>query len=102
MSEPFAVEVFEAAKVVITPELMAKAFWAMDTEQQADFFEALAKEIKTKSPEAYEFGEMQWCWLQKEMRKPGRETANKMHMALSAFAYDFWPQKIDGARTGLY
>jgi hypothetical protein len=42
---------------------------------------------------------MQWCCLQDEMRKPGRELANEMHMALSAFAYDFWPQKWNGART---
>ncbi len=101
MSELFEIEVSTGAKVVLTPELMAKAFWSWDTEQQADFFEALAKEITRESPKAYGFGEMQWCWLQDEMRKPGRELANEMHMALSAFAFDFWPHKPNGARTGL-
>lgn len=96
------VEVPVAGFVVqITPEVLAKAFWAMDTTQQADFFQSLAEHIETVSPHAYGFGEMQWCFLQDELRRPGRETANKMHMALSAFAFDFWPQKLDGARTGL-
>ena len=44
---------------------------------------------------------MQWCFLKDELRKPGRELANQMHMALSAFAFDFWPPKSEGARTGL-
>jgi hypothetical protein len=99
---PVTIEVLSGAQVQLTPELMANAFWQMDTEQQADFFHALAKQIQTQSPEAYGFGEMQWCALQTELRKPGRELANQMHMALSAFAFDFWPQKVDGARTGLY
>ena len=91
----------EGAIVQITPEVMAKAFWTMDTEQQADFFEALASHIQIESPQAYGFGEMQWCFLKDELRKPGRELANQMHMALSAFAFDFWPPKSEGARTGL-
>lgn len=98
---PVEVVVAEGFPVQITPEVLAKAFWSMDTQQQADFFEALASRIQTESPQAYGFGEMQWCFLQDELRKPGREQANQMHMALSAFAFDFWPQKSDGARTGL-
>ncbi|KAB0489723.1 hypothetical protein [Pseudomonas vancouverensis] len=99
-NSPVEVTVSDFA-VEITPEILAKAFWGMDTQQQADFFESLANHIEASSPHAYGFGEMQWCFLQDELRRPGREQANKMHMALSAFAFDFWPQKLDGARTGL-
>lgn len=100
-NSPVEVIVAEGLPVQITPKLLAKAFWAMDTEQQADFLESLANHIQEKSPHAYGFGEMQWCLLQDELRKPGREQANMMHLALSAFAYDFWPQKANGAREGL-
>lgn len=89
------------AEVVITPELMAKAFWAMDTVEQANFFEALANHIQADSPHAYSFGELQWCYLRDELRKPGREQANNMHMALSTFAFDFLPQLNNGCREGL-
>lgn len=100
-NSPVEVTIAEGFAVQITPEILAKAFWGMDTQQQADFLESLANHIETSSPHAYGFGEMQWCFLQDELRRPGREQANKMHMALSAFAFDFWPQKLDGARTGL-
>lgn len=100
MKEPVTIDL-AGAKIEITAEVLAKAFWNMDTVQQADFFEELAKYIQDISPHAYGYGEMQWCCLLDEMRKPGRELANAMHMALSAFAYDFWPQKNNGAREGL-
>lgn len=88
-------------QIELTPELAAAWFWSLNTVEQADFFEALAKHIQSETPSAYGFGEMQWCFLRDEMRRPGRDLANKMHMALSAFAYDFWPQKPEGARAGL-
>lgn len=100
-NSPVEVVVAEGFAVQITPDVLAKAFWGMDTQQQGDFFESLASHIESASPHAYGFGEMQWCHLQDELRKPGRELANKMHLALSAFAYDFWPQHPDGARRGL-
>lgn len=104
MSEQIEVVVNEGMKVLLTPELMAKAFWKMCSIQQADFFEALAKCIQNEvDPKAitYSLGELQWCYLKDELRQPGRELANQMHMALSAFAFDFWPQKRDGARDGM-
>ena len=100
MKEPVSIDL-AGSKVEITAEVLANAFWNMDTAQQADFFEELAKRIQSQSPHAYSYGEMQWCYLKDEMRKPGRELANKMHMALSAFAFDFWPQKSEGARDGI-
>ncbi len=101
MKEPVSIDL-AGAKIELTAEVLANAFWNMDTVQQADFFEELAKRIQSQSPHAYSYGEMQWCCLQDEMRKPGRELANNMHLALSAFAYDFWPQKWNGAREGIY
>ena len=100
MKEPVSIDL-AGAMVEITAEVLANAFWNMDTVQQADFFEELGKRIQSQSPHAYAYGEAQWCALQDELRKPGRELANNMHMALSAFAYDFWPQKMNGAREGL-
>lgn len=90
--------------VGLTPEVMEKAFWSMHSADQAKFFDELAKVVEQdhgSNPSAYSLGEMQWCFLKNELREPGMERANKMHMALSAFAYDFWPQKPEGARTGL-
>lgn len=92
------------ANIELTPEIVAAWFWSRDTVEQANFFEALAKCIQSeKDPEAstYSFGELQWCYLKDELRQPGRELANEMHMALSAFAFEFWPHKNNGARTGL-
>lgn len=90
--------------VGLTPEVLAKAFWAMDCTEQADFLDSLAAVIEEDAKTAYHLyglGEAQWCGLKYELRKPGRERANQMHMAFSAFAFDFWPQARDGAREGL-
>jgi hypothetical protein len=68
---------------------MAKAFWAMNTEEQVQFFEALAKETKASGSHAYGYGEMQWCMLRDELRK--NPEANAQHIALSLWAFDFMP-----------
>lgn len=91
-------------KVVIemTAADMAKAFWSMDSEHQAQFFDQLGAVIeedhKTNSS-AYSYGELQWCHLKYALREPGMERANNVHMALSAFAYDFVAQKAEGCRS---
>lgn len=103
MSDPIKVDLAGTA-VELTPAVLARAFWAMDAVQQADFLEELAKVISSEvSPHAvtYSLGELQWCYLKDELRQPGRELANQMHMALSAFAFEFWPQKNNGAREGI-
>ena len=92
------------AEIELTPEIVADWFWKQSTTEQADFLEALAKRIEAETgPRAvtYGFGELQWCYLKEELRQPGRELANQMHMAFSAFAFDFWPQKQNGARDGI-
>lgn len=103
-NESVSVAVMSGAHVELTPEILAKAFWMLGSDGQADFFDALGaviEEDNKTNKRSYSYGEMQWCYLKDELRKPGRERANNMHMALSAFAYDFWPIKPDGARTGI-
>jgi hypothetical protein len=103
-SESVSVAVMSGAHVELTPEILAKAFWVLGSDGQADFFDALGAVIEEDhktNAHSYSDGAMQWCGLKWELRQPGRERANNMHMALSAFAFDFWPQKIDGARTDI-
>jgi len=104
MSNQVEVTVEEGFKVMVTPEILAQALWAMNCQQQADFLDALGAVIEKDhidNPSSYGCGELQWCYLKDELRRPGRERANNVHMAFSAFAFDFWPQKINGAREGL-
>ena len=82
----------DAVSVEITPELAAAAFWAMSSDEQAAFFAALAAEVK-KTESAYGYGEMQWCYMVDDIRKD--KEASRMYMALSAFAFDYWPQKSE-------
>lgn len=101
---PVTVVLGHGYSVEITPEIMAKAFWQMSSGQQAQFFDCLGaviEEDNKTNKHAYSYGELQWCYLKGSLREPGRERANNVHMALSAFAFDFWPQKLNGARDGI-
>ena len=101
---PVVLTVAEGFEVQITPEILAKAFWSMDCEQHADFLDSLGAEIEADhitNKNSYSYGELQWCYLKDELRRPGRDRANNVHMAFSAFAFDFWPQKNSGAREGI-
>lgn len=76
----------------ITPQVMAERFWSMGSDEQADFFKYLAAEIKNRNPKpAYEYGEMQWCYLVDDLKKDAE--AWNMYLALSSFAFEYWPQK---------
>lgn len=91
------VSIESKTETLVTPELLAKAFWNMDCEQQVAFFAALAIETK-KSQEAAaksksfwhvgEYGEMQWCHLKDEIRK--NPEAHKQYMALGIWAFDYF------------
>lgn len=101
-NEATELTVEEGFKVRLTPEIVAKAFWAMASDQQADFFDFLGEVIEEDHKSnnfSYQYGELQWCALKGELKKPGRERANNVHMSLSAFAFEFWDQKPNGART---
>lgn len=73
-------------KVTITPALMAEAFWGMESIQQIDFFNELAKVVKEdflSNPSAYSLGELQWFYMESDMRGVARE----MLMAMAAPLY---------------
>lgn len=92
----------DRVEIDLTAADMAEAFWNMDSGLQAEFFDqlgAVIEEDHKTNPSAYGYGELQWCYLKDELRKPGMERANNVHMALSAFAYDFVDRKKEGCRT---
>jgi hypothetical protein len=103
-NEAAIITVAEGIQIKITPDFLAKALWAMSCEQQADFLDELGAVIEADhvtNKNAYSYGELQWCYLKDELRRPGRERANNVHMAFSAYAFDFWPIKNNGVREGL-
>lgn len=91
-----------SSEVEITITELARAFWELASDEQAYFFDqlgAVIEEDHKHNSRSYGYGEMQWCYLRDELKKPGMERANNMHMALSAFAYDFVDIKLNGCRT---
>lgn len=84
------------AEVKITPEMMAQAFWSLGSDGQAAFFNALhdvIEEDHKANPSAYSLGEAQWCWLRNDLDRPENRRGKLMHMALSAFAFDYLPMR---------
>ena len=64
------------ATAEVTPDVLAKAFWEMDSKEQAAFFRALKKEVEGKR---YEF-ETQSHYMCKGLCEEGRDAL----MTLSA------------------
>lgn len=80
----------------ITPAMMAECFWQMGSDKQAEFFNHLhdvIQEDHKTNPSAYSHGELQWCALRLDLDKPENKRGKAMHMALSAFAYDYFAQR---------
>lgn len=85
------IDISSKVKVEITPEILAQAFWYMDSEKQADFFDALAFEVELtrgENPKLYGLGEMQWSYLYKKLMERGGKGLSMYH-ALSVFAFEF-------------
>ena len=93
------VEITPALTITVTPEILAKAFWQMDTTEQTAFFSALARETLATyeehlrsgkkswwTPDAY--GTMQWCLLMDDLKKD--KEAYAMFMRLASFAYEYY------------
>jgi len=76
----------------VTPMLLAEVFWSMSDIEQAEFFHQLADVVAEQSPCAYGMGEMQWCYMGHAVKERSQQ-AWEMFLAMSAFAYDYWPQK---------
>lgn len=92
-------EIVSKTTIKVDPKLIAEMFWAMSDDQQADFFEELAKCANASHAEnkgkwySSEFGDMQWCYLAGKLK--ARPLAQKMYMALSAFAFEFVPSRYE-------
>ena len=78
------------ASIEITPEIMAQAFWAMESTEQIKFFSELANVItedhKTNKS-AYNLGELQWCFMSEDMEKKENKQAKDMLMTMASFLY---------------
>ena len=64
--------------VDVTPLLLAQLFWEMDAIRQAEFFSAL-HDITDKES-TYGLGEMQWCYMGKEINKDPKAKAQACSM----------------------
>lgn len=81
----------------ITPALMAKAFWDMSCEEQAEFFAELAKLTKDDLFHA----QTQWLWMAESIKESGNKDAVTCFLSFTAFAYDYWPQKTESQFMGV-
>lgn len=82
-------------EIPANPEGLALLFFNMDDRQQADFFHhlgVLARACEKETPRAYGMCEMQWFYMAARIKERSPE-ARDMYMALSAFAFNYWPQK---------
>lgn len=78
------------ANIKVTPEIMAQAFWAMESTEQIKFFSELANVIKEDhktNPHAYSLGELQWCYMAEDMKKKENQEAKDMLMTMASFLY---------------
>lgn len=69
------------AEIELTPKVLASAFWNMTSEEQAEFFEKLGKEIAGDTYHA----QVQWFYLEEELRKSTLAKDTFMDMAAPMF-----------------
>lgn len=75
---------FVDAKVTITPQMMAEAFWEMCDHEQAEFLAELHKQVTN---DAYALGEAQWYYLGALLLKEENKEARDMLMSIAAPLY---------------
>ena len=78
------------ASIKVTPQIMAQAFWAMESAEQIKFFAELANVIKEDHKTnscAYSLGELQWCYMAEDMKKKENKEAKEMLMTMASFLY---------------
>lgn len=83
-------EIEVTTPVTLTPEMLARSFWAMSSVEQAEFFAELNKVIQhdhATDPKswAWSLGEMQWLYLGDELDK--NQPAREMLMTIAAPMY---------------
>lgn len=83
------------SKIKASPALLAQMFWAMSSEEQAEFFEALHD--LTNKESTYGLGEMQWCYMSDEIDKRPKAKAQACSMMVWIFnrATDFLSRQPD-------
>lgn len=69
------------AEIELTPKALASAFWNMTSEDQVKFFEELGKEIAGDTYHA----QVQWFYLEEELRKSDLAKDTFMDMAAPMF-----------------
>ena len=77
-----------AAIVTLTPAMMAKAFWNMGSDDQAELLEQLAlviREDNKTNRSAYSLGELQWHFLAHDLQS--RREAREILMSMAAPLY---------------
>lgn len=67
--------------IEITPAMMAKQFWGMNNIEQCKFFKELADIIEEDKCTA----EMQWYYLEQELRKDDKARSMLMDIAAPLF-----------------
>ena len=57
------------SEVPLTPKLIAEAFWALDSIEQAKFFEELHNLLEWRDWPEHSLGEMQWLYMSDELER---------------------------------
>lgn len=73
------------SNVPITPRLLAEAFWNLDSNEQANFFEELYNILDGKKWPAHSLGEMQWLYMSDAIEKS--EKAKTMATVLASHIF---------------
>ena len=66
------------AEIELTPKVLASAFWGMTSEDQAEFFEELGKEIAGDTYHA----QIRWFYLEEELRKSDLAYVRNLELSL--------------------
>lgn len=78
-------------QITITPEMLAQAFWSMESSLQVAFFDELAAIIKKDhrdgNTSAYSLGELQWFYVGNELLQAKNKQARAMLMTMAAPLY---------------
>ena len=89
-------EVKSTLHVNPSPRMLAEIFWSMDSIKQAEFFHELhgvVEEDNKTNPSSYSLGEMQWLHMADDTKARSPE-ARDMFLAFTAFAFDFYQQRV--------
>lgn len=87
------------SSVQLTPAMLAEALWAMDSTQQAVFFDELARVIREDhktNTSAYSLGELQWFHVGSELRGEKFKDARDMLMTMAAPLYLHTLRYVEG------